>query len=93
MPSVLWATTLSDAVLRAFMGALVVGWILLLGLMLVDMFRDPTLGGWAKIGWVALMVVLPFIGIFAYLWVRGDAFGRRMGAARATSSEPRSDAT
>lgn len=91
MPSVLWAIDLGDAVFRAFMGALVVGWILLLGLMLVDMFRDPTLGAWAKIGWVALMVALPFAGIFAYLWVRGDAFGRRVGAARAAAADPPSD--
>jgi hypothetical protein len=91
MTSALWAVDLSDVVLAAFLGALVVGWIVLLVLMLVDLFRDPTIGTLAKVLWITLMVLVPFIGIFAYLLVRGDTVGRRIGATRAARSNDASE--
>jgi hypothetical protein len=35
-----------------------------------DIFRRNDLSGWAKAGWVLLIVVLPFLGILIYLIVR-----------------------
>jgi Phospholipase_D-nuclease N-terminal len=35
-----------------------------------DIFRRDDLSGWAKAGWVLLVVVLPFIGILIYVIVR-----------------------
>ena len=80
------AASLGDVLWGTSVVVLALGWLLLFGLMLLDMFRDPTLGALAKVGWIVLMVVLPFIGIFAYLLTRGDAVGRRIGAARATNA-------
>jgi hypothetical protein len=34
-----------------------------------DIFRRD-MGGWAKAGWIALIVILPFIGILAYVIAR-----------------------
>jgi hypothetical protein len=73
----------SDVLAWIFVAVLFVGWLLLVILMLIDMFRDPTLSGWAKVGWLALILLFPLIGIFAYLLVRGDVMGRRIGAAEA----------
>jgi len=36
-----------------------------------DIFRSTDLSGWAKALWVLFVIVLPFIGVFAYLIVRG----------------------
>jgi hypothetical protein len=76
----------SDVLAWIFVAVLFVGWLLLVILMLIDMFRDPTLSTAAKIGWTVLIVLLPLIGIFAYLLVRGNVVGRRLGAARAAKA-------
>ena len=35
-----------------------------------DIFRRDDLSGWAKAGWIFLMVILPFIGALAYIIAR-----------------------
>jgi uncharacterized membrane protein YcjF (UPF0283 family) len=35
-----------------------------------DIFRRHDLGGWAKTGWILLIVVLPFLGILIYVIFR-----------------------
>ena len=37
-----------------------------------DIFRSHDLKGWAKALWVLFVLVVPLIGILAYLIVRGD---------------------
>jgi Phospholipase_D-nuclease N-terminal len=36
-----------------------------------DIFRSPDLSGWAKALWVLFVIVLPFLGVFTYMIVRG----------------------
>ncbi len=38
----------------------------------IDIFRSHDLKGWVKALWVLLVLVLPMIGILAYIVVRGD---------------------
>jgi hypothetical protein len=35
--------------------------------VLIDVFRRHDISGWAKAGWVILIVILPWIGVLAYL--------------------------
>ena len=35
-----------------------------------DIFRRRDMSGWAKAGWILLIVVLPFIGILVYMIAR-----------------------
>ncbi len=35
-----------------------------------DIFRRENLTGWGKLGWILLIVVLPFIGVLIYMIVR-----------------------
>ncbi len=42
-----------------------------------DLFRDHELSGWAKAGWLIFIIVLPFLGLFVYLIVRGKSMSER----------------
>jgi Short C-terminal domain/Phospholipase_D-nuclease N-terminal len=52
-------------------------WVVLLYRIIVDLFRDSELSGWGKAGWLLFVLVLPFLGVFIYLIVRGRDMARR----------------
>ncbi|MFE5851816.1 SHOCT domain-containing protein [Streptomyces sp. NPDC056500] len=52
-------------------------WLFLLFKVVGDIFRDHELHGWAKAGWVVLVIVLPYVGVLIYLIVRGKSMGKR----------------
>ncbi|MFD9301776.1 SHOCT domain-containing protein [Streptomyces sp. NPDC060048] len=52
-------------------------WFFLLFKVITDIFRDHELNGWAKAGWLVLVLLLPFLGVFIYLIVRGRSMGER----------------
>jgi hypothetical protein len=48
-------------------------WVWLVISMFVDVFKSPDLSGWVKALWSLLFVVVPLIGVIAYLVLRGPA--------------------
>jgi competence protein ComGC len=52
-------------------------WIWLLIYLFIDIFRSHDLGGFAKALWVVFIVVLPLLGVLAYLIVRGPKMHER----------------
>ncbi|MFI1028669.1 SHOCT domain-containing protein [Streptomyces sp. NPDC020951] len=52
-------------------------WFVLLFRVIVDVFRDDDLSGWAKAGWLVFCIVLPFLGVFVYVIARGKNMGHR----------------
>lgn len=51
-------------------------WVLFMWLLFTvysKLFARRDLSGWAKAGWVALTLILPFIGAFTYLATQGHA--------------------
>ncbi len=44
---------------------------------LFDLFRDRSLGGWAKAGWVLLLIFVPWLGALIYLIARGRSMNER----------------
>lgn len=52
-------------------------WLILVFRTIADIFRSRDIGGWAKTGWLLCVLVLPFIGVFVYLIVRGRTMGER----------------
>ncbi|MGG8408992.1 SHOCT domain-containing protein [Streptomyces sp. 12297] len=52
-------------------------WFFLLFKVITDIFRDHELNGWAKAGWLVLVLLLPYLGVFVYLIVRGRSMGKR----------------
>ena len=66
-------------------------WIFLLFKVIIDIFRSRDLGGWGKAGWLILVLVLPFLGVFIYLIARGKDMGQRdVSEAQARDQEFRS---
>ncbi|WP_331767403.1 SHOCT domain-containing protein [Embleya sp. NBC_00896] len=52
-------------------------WFFLLFRIITDIFRDDSLSGWGKTGWLVFVIVLPFLGVFVYIMARGSDMGRR----------------
>lgn len=55
-------------------------WFWLLVTILGDLFRRSDISGLAKIVWVILLVVLPYVGIFAYLLTQSGGMAERTEA-------------
>jgi hypothetical protein len=59
-------------------------WIMLIFTIFGDIIRSDDMGGVAKAIWSVFIIFLPFLGIFAYLIIRGGSMGeRQLKAARA----------
>jgi len=52
-------------------------WFMLLFRVISDVFGDRNLSGWGKAGWTIFVCVLPFLGVFIYLIVRGKQMDAR----------------
>ncbi|GAA3030578.1 hypothetical protein GCM10020000_04150 [Streptomyces olivoverticillatus] len=52
-------------------------WLFLLFRVIIDIFRDDTLSGWAKACWLVFTIVLPFLGVLVYVLARGRSMGTR----------------
>lgn len=54
--------------------------------VIVDIFRDHSLNGWAKALWVLFLVFVPFLAAFIYLIARGRGMAER-NAARVAEAQ------
>jgi hypothetical protein len=52
-------------------------WFWLLIRILSDVFRRHDTSGWVKAGWIILAILLPFVGVLAYLIVNGKGMAER----------------
>ena len=84
---VTFGTFLLDALFIFFF----VVWFWILIRVLMDLFRRSDMSGVAKVLWVIFLVVLPYIGIFAYLVTQGWGMTERdMAQAEAAREQLRS---
>jgi TRAP-type C4-dicarboxylate transport system permease small subunit len=51
--------------------------LMILFQILIDLFRDHSLSGWGKTGWIILIIIFPFLGMFIYLIARGKGMAER----------------
>ena len=58
-----------------FFGLVVWFWLLIT--VFADVFRRRDLSGWAKTGWVIVVIVLPLLGVFVYLITQGKNMAER----------------
>jgi hypothetical protein len=61
-------------------------WIWLLIAVFGDIFSSHCLGGWAKALWTIFVIVVPYLGVFAYLIARGHKM-QEHAAARAKAQD------
>lgn len=54
-----------------------ISYLMVVFTVIIDIFRDHTLGGWAKAAWILFIVFVPFIAVVAYLIARGGGMGSR----------------
>ncbi|MFC9582957.1 SHOCT domain-containing protein [Streptomyces yangpuensis] len=52
-------------------------WFFLLFKIITDIFRDHSLHGWGKAGWLILVLLVPFLGVFIYVIARGRSMHER----------------
>jgi hypothetical protein len=60
---------------------LLVAYLLVLFHIVVDLFRDTELGGFAKVLWIVGLIFLPFLTALLYIIVRGGGMAYRQRAA------------
>jgi predicted PurR-regulated permease PerM len=58
--------------------------------VLIDVFRRRDISGWAKAAWVVFVVILPWIGVLAYLIFNHTGMSDR-SAAQARASQAQFD--
>jgi hypothetical protein len=69
----LFATyTFGQALLTVLELALLFLWIWLAVTVVIDVFRSHDLSGWAKAGWLVLIVLVPLLGVLVYVIARSD---------------------
>lgn len=52
-------------------------WFWLLIVVFGDIFRRRDISGWGKAGWIILVIVLPYFGVFIYLIAEHDGMAER----------------
>jgi hypothetical protein len=62
-----------------------VAWIWIAITVLVDLFRRTDLSGMGKAAWVVFVIVLPFLGVLAYLIVNHEGMAERSSKEVAAS--------
>ncbi len=69
----LFATyTFGQALLTVLELALLFLWIWLAVTVVMDVLRSHDLSGWAKAGWLVLIVLIPLLGVLIYVIARND---------------------
>ena len=66
-------------------------WIFLLIRIASDIFRSRDLSGLARAAWLILIIVLPFIGVLAYVVGRGQGMSERESARAQAGREAQRD--
>jgi len=69
--------SLGDALLTVLEVFFLVVFFWILITIIGDLFRDHELSGWAKAGWILLLVLVPFLGALIYLIARGEGMRER----------------
>jgi Short C-terminal domain/Phospholipase_D-nuclease N-terminal len=66
-------------------------WFMLLFRVIMDLFGDRGLSGWAKVGWMVFVCILPFVGVFVYVIARGQGMGDRAAAKAEVAKQQMDD--
>jgi hypothetical protein len=76
-----------EVFISIFWFTLLLAWFALVIRVLVDVFRDRALGGFAKAMWVLFILVVPWLGVLIYIVARGDSMNERNHEAMLAEQE------
>ena len=62
--------SLGDIIWGLIVFFFMVVYLIILFSVVVDLFRDDELSGWAKAGWALFILFIPLIGVLAYVIAR-----------------------
>jgi hypothetical protein len=65
-------------------------WFWLLITVFGDLFSRHDIGGWGKAGWIVLVIIMPYLGVFIYLIANTQGMGER-AQARAQAQQAQMD--
>jgi ABC-type multidrug transport system fused ATPase/permease subunit len=71
------AFSIWEAIWLVFVTFIFISVLMMLFSVIVDLFRDDSLGGWGKAGWIIVLIVLPFLGLLIYVIARGGGMTDR----------------
>ena len=74
-----------------FMFFLLVAWIWVVISVVSDIFRSKDLSGWGKGIWMFFVIIMPWLGVLAYLIFRGDGMQERTIEAITKANEQQRD--
>jgi hypothetical protein len=77
------AFSIWEAIWLVFVTFVFVSVLMLLFAVIVDLFRDGSLTGWGKAGWIIVLILLPFLGVLIYVIARGQGMTERAFKASA----------
>ncbi|MEY4039287.1 MAG: hypothetical protein RLZZ52_155 [Actinomycetota bacterium] len=72
---------LADFIWTFIIAFLIIAYIMIFFSIITDLFRDHTIGGFAKAMWVLFLIVVPFLAALIYLIARGGGMAQRQQAA------------
>jgi hypothetical protein len=72
-------------------GFLFVAYLMVLFQVIVDIFRDTSMNGWAKTVWLVALFIAPPVTAIVYVIVRGKDMSRRESALAARSTTANDD--
>lgn len=84
---VMLAVSFGQALWLVVVSFLFIAFLLVLFSILVDLFGDHELSGFAKAIWVIALIIFPVLGSLIYLIVRGGGMGRRAAARQAAAQQ------
>ena len=75
--SIFGESTLAIFLANAFAMFLLVLWLWLFVVAAADLFRRTDMSAFGKVLWTALLIALPYIGIFTYILTQGGGMAER----------------
>lgn len=75
---------LLDLIWTMLIWFLLFAWLVVIGFVIVDIFRSDDLNGLAKAGWILFVVFFIWLGVAVYLIARGESMSHRYAAAAAS---------
>jgi hypothetical protein len=87
VPTILATYTFGDSLLTVLEFAILFLWIWVAVGVVFDIFRSSDLSNWGKALWMLFIIIIPYIGVLAYLIVRGHTMHEHREQDRAKAED------